>query len=141
VPGPTFKLRGIGYTCQKAISEGATALVSSSGGNAGLATAYAGQRLKVRRCRLKSVFASTEQDALRLGSLTHCPCVLLCYLTTCYCIERAWFQRLKVKCGEPLSNFARISTRAATSRSPPRLLSPRPPPSSSEPGCGATAPM
>ena len=46
-PSGSFKLRGIGYTCQKAISEGATQLVSSSGGNAGLATAYAGQRLDV----------------------------------------------------------------------------------------------
>ena len=44
-PSGSFKLRGIGYTCQKAIAEGANALVSSSGGNAGLATAYAGQRL------------------------------------------------------------------------------------------------
>ena len=46
-PSGSFKLRGIGYTCQKAIAEGATQLVSSSGGNAGLATAYAGQRLGV----------------------------------------------------------------------------------------------
>ena len=45
-PSGSFKLRGIGYTCQKAIAEGANALVSSSGGNAGLATAYAGQRLR-----------------------------------------------------------------------------------------------
>ena len=46
-PSGSFKLRGIGYTCQKAIGEGCTQLVSSSGGNAGLATAYAGQRLGV----------------------------------------------------------------------------------------------
>lgn len=46
-PSGSFKLRGIGYTCQKALRRGATQLVSSSGGNAGLATAYAGQRLGV----------------------------------------------------------------------------------------------
>lgn len=46
-PSGSFKLRGIGYTCQKALREGATQLVSSSGGNAGLATAFAGQRLGV----------------------------------------------------------------------------------------------
>lgn len=44
-PSGSFKLRGIGYTCQKAVAEGARCLISSSGGNAGLATAYAGQRL------------------------------------------------------------------------------------------------
>ena len=43
-PSGSFKLRGIGYTCQKAVAEGARCLISSSGGNAGLATAYAGQR-------------------------------------------------------------------------------------------------
>lgn len=32
-PSGSFKLRGIGYTCQKAIAEGANALVSSSGGD------------------------------------------------------------------------------------------------------------
>jgi len=32
--------------------------------------------------------------------------VILCDLTTCYAIESAWFQRLKVKCDEPFSNFA-----------------------------------
>jgi hypothetical protein len=32
--------------------------------------------------------------------------VLLCYLTTCYSIESAWFQRLKASCHEVLSNFA-----------------------------------
>jgi len=54
---------------------------------------------KVWRCRLKPVFASTEQDVVRLGSLTRHPCVVLCDITTCYSIERALFQRLKVNCG------------------------------------------
>ena len=44
-PSGSFKLRGIGYACQAAVRRGATTLVSSSGGNAGLAVAYSGQRL------------------------------------------------------------------------------------------------
>jgi len=50
---------------------------------------------EVRRCRLKPAFASTDQDILRLGSLTQRPCMILCGLTTCYSIESAWRQRLK----------------------------------------------
>ena len=46
-PSGSFKLRGIGYTCQKAVHEGAKTFTSSSGGNAGLATAYAGQKLGI----------------------------------------------------------------------------------------------
>lgn len=40
-PGGSFKIRGIGHLAQKAKSSGATKLCSSSGGNAGMATAYA----------------------------------------------------------------------------------------------------
>ena len=43
----SFKARGIGYACKKYIADGAKALVSSSGGNAGLAVAYAGRRLGI----------------------------------------------------------------------------------------------
>jgi hypothetical protein len=32
--------------------------------------------------------------------------VMLCDLTTCYSIESAWFQRLKLNFGELLSNLA-----------------------------------
>ena len=32
--------------------------------------------------------------------------MILCHLTTCYSTESAWFQRLKLKCGKPLSNLA-----------------------------------
>jgi L-serine/L-threonine ammonia-lyase len=46
-PSGSFKLRGIGYTCQKALKHGARSFTSSSGGNAGLATAYAGAALGV----------------------------------------------------------------------------------------------
>ena len=47
-PVGSFKIRGIGAACQGAIlRDGATKLVSSSGGNAGYAVAYAGQQMKV----------------------------------------------------------------------------------------------
>ena len=40
-PGGSFKIRGIGHLAQKAKASGCTKLCSSSGGNAGMATAYA----------------------------------------------------------------------------------------------------
>ena len=46
-PCGSFKARGIGYACQKYVSDGASALLSSSGGNAGLAVAYSGRRLGI----------------------------------------------------------------------------------------------
>jgi L-serine/L-threonine ammonia-lyase len=46
-PSGSFKLRGIGHACQKSVSDGARGLVSSSGGNAGIAVAYSGRRLGV----------------------------------------------------------------------------------------------
>jgi len=46
-PCGSFKARGIGYACQKYVGNGAQALVSSSGGNAGLAVAYSGRLLHV----------------------------------------------------------------------------------------------
>lgn len=46
-PCGSFKARGIGFACQKYVKNGALALVSSSGGNAGLAVAYSGRRLNV----------------------------------------------------------------------------------------------
>ncbi|KAF9432086.1 hypothetical protein BGZ76_011290 [Entomortierella beljakovae] len=49
-PSGSFKIRGIGNMCQKAyVKHGEkTHLVSSSGGNAGLAVAYAGRQLGVK---------------------------------------------------------------------------------------------
>ena len=44
-PTGAFKIRGVGRLCQGLRAQGATALVSSSGGNAGYAAAYAGQAL------------------------------------------------------------------------------------------------
>jgi len=46
-PSRSFKLRGIGRACQLSVADGAERLISSSGGNAGLAVAYAGQALGV----------------------------------------------------------------------------------------------
>jgi L-serine/L-threonine ammonia-lyase len=46
-PCGSFKARGVGYACKKYVKNGAKALVSSSGGNAGLAVAYSGRRLRV----------------------------------------------------------------------------------------------
>ncbi|MEW6705807.1 MAG: pyridoxal-phosphate dependent enzyme [Pseudomonadota bacterium] len=46
-PGGSFKMRGIGHACEVHAQRGAKRLMSSSGGNAGLATACAGRRLGV----------------------------------------------------------------------------------------------
>jgi L-serine/L-threonine ammonia-lyase len=46
-PIGSFKARGIGAICQEAVASGASRLVSSSGGNAGYAAAYAGRQLGV----------------------------------------------------------------------------------------------
>jgi L-serine/L-threonine ammonia-lyase len=47
-PSGSFKLRGIGLMCQRAVAGGATQLVCPSGGNAGFAAAVAGVELGVR---------------------------------------------------------------------------------------------
>lgn len=44
-PPGSFKIRGVGHACEEYHRRGARRLVSSSGGNAGLAAAYAGRRL------------------------------------------------------------------------------------------------
>jgi L-serine/L-threonine ammonia-lyase len=46
-PSGSFKIRGIGHACEQHFRAGARRFVSSSGGNAGLAVAYAGRRLGV----------------------------------------------------------------------------------------------
>ncbi len=45
-PG-SFKIRGIGLACETFAAQGAQRFISSSGGNAGLAVAYAGRKLGV----------------------------------------------------------------------------------------------
>lgn len=46
-PPGSFKIRGIGHACETYLARGARRFISSSGGNAGLAVAYAGRRLGV----------------------------------------------------------------------------------------------
>jgi L-serine/L-threonine ammonia-lyase len=46
-PSGSFKIRGIGLLCQTGRDEGVKHFVSSSGGNAGYAAAYAGRKLAV----------------------------------------------------------------------------------------------
>ncbi|WP_194788394.1 pyridoxal-phosphate dependent enzyme [Pseudomonas sp. UFMG81] len=46
-PCGSFKLRGVGHACEVHHAQGARHFVSSSGGNAGLAVAYAGRKLGV----------------------------------------------------------------------------------------------
>jgi len=46
-PPGSFKIRGVGLKCQEAVKYGATRFISSSGGNAGIAVAYAGRKLSI----------------------------------------------------------------------------------------------
>ncbi len=47
-PAGSFKIRGIGRTVQLAVKDGVRHLVGCSGGNAGLAMAYAAQKTKAK---------------------------------------------------------------------------------------------
>lgn len=44
-PSGSFKIRGVGHACEIHLGQGKESFVSSSGGNAGLAVAYAGRQL------------------------------------------------------------------------------------------------
>lgn len=46
-PPGSFKIRGVGRACQEYVRRGARRFISSSGGNAGIAAAYAGRSLGV----------------------------------------------------------------------------------------------
>lgn len=46
-PPGSFKIRGIGLACQEYARRGAVRFISSSGGNAGIAVAYAGRMLSI----------------------------------------------------------------------------------------------
>ena len=46
-PSGSFKIRGIAHACETCMARGARRFISSSGGNAGLAVAYAGRTLGV----------------------------------------------------------------------------------------------
>ncbi|HRK85320.1 pyridoxal-phosphate dependent enzyme [Alcaligenes sp. SDU_A2] len=63
-PSGSFKIRGIGYACQHYAQQGKTRFVSSSGGNAGIAVAYAGRRLNIPT--LVVVPETTSEHARRL---------------------------------------------------------------------------
>jgi len=47
-PSGSFKIRGIGRLVQSAVNKGANRLISSSGGNAGMAAAYAARKLGIQ---------------------------------------------------------------------------------------------
>jgi L-serine/L-threonine ammonia-lyase len=61
-PSGSFKNRGMGRLCQQYAKEGAKCFVSSSGGNAGLAVAYAGKLLNVS---VKVVVPETTPNAMK----------------------------------------------------------------------------
>ncbi len=46
-PSGSFKIRGVGYACEHHAKNGAQRFISSSGGNAGIAVAYAGKQLQI----------------------------------------------------------------------------------------------
>ena len=46
-PSGSFKIRGMGYLCQKRALSGCKRFVCSSGGNAGMAAAYAARKLNI----------------------------------------------------------------------------------------------
>ncbi|MBK5570439.1 pyridoxal-phosphate dependent enzyme, partial [Ensifer sp. SSB1] len=46
-PSGSFKIRGVGAACEHHARNGKRRFVSSSGGNAGMAVAYAGRRLSI----------------------------------------------------------------------------------------------
>lgn len=66
-PSGSFKARGVGYACQQYVSAGAKSLMASSGGNAGLAVAYAGRRLDVPVTVIVPI--TTKQRAIDLIEL------------------------------------------------------------------------
>lgn len=69
-PSGSFKLRGVEHACRRALEGGAEKLLSSSGGNAGLAVAYVGNQwdVPVRVVLPESTPASVADELHRLGS-------------------------------------------------------------------------
>jgi L-serine/L-threonine ammonia-lyase len=66
-PPGSFKIRGIGHACETYLARGAQRFVSSSGGNAGLAVAYAGRLLQVPvTVVLPETTTERAKDLLRL---------------------------------------------------------------------------
>jgi L-serine/L-threonine ammonia-lyase len=66
-PSGSFKTRGVGFACEHYASKGAKRFVSSSGGNAGLAVAYAARMLKLPAVVV--VPQTTSENAKKLLAL------------------------------------------------------------------------
>jgi L-serine/L-threonine ammonia-lyase len=64
-PTGSFKIRGVGLSCERAARAGATRFVSSSGGNAGVAVAWAGRVLGVPT----TVFVPRTTSARMIGQM------------------------------------------------------------------------
>lgn len=67
-PSGSFKLRGISRVCENAKQQGKVKLVSSSGGNAGIAVAYCGQQLGMA-VEVYVPSSTTEEAIVTLQSL------------------------------------------------------------------------
>lgn len=66
-PSGSFKIRGVGLACQEYYKNGARSFISSSGGNAGLAVAYAGRMLGIPvRVVVPETTSKRAIDLLRL---------------------------------------------------------------------------
>lgn len=64
-PCGSFKMRGMGYKARKEADKGASRFISSSGGNAGLAVAYAGLELGIP----VTVYVPTSTEAAMIDNL------------------------------------------------------------------------
>lgn len=67
-PTGSFKLRGVGLACTRAVDQGAREIVCASGGNAGISAAYAATRLGVP---LSVVVPETTSPQARAAIETH----------------------------------------------------------------------
>ena len=72
-PPGSFKIRGIGKTVQNAAASGATSIVCSSGGNAGLAAAYAARRLGIQ-----ATVVLPQTAAPTVIAALEAPCAVYC---------------------------------------------------------------
>ncbi|AIR90923.1 pyridoxal-phosphate dependent enzyme [Pseudomonas cremoricolorata] len=79
-PSGSFKLRGVGHACESHFARGARRFVSSSGGNAGLAVAYAGRQLglpvtvvvpETTSAHAKTLLALEDAEVIVHGSSWH----------------------------------------------------------------------
>ena len=73
-PSGSFKLRGIGHACEVYAAQGARRLLSSSGGNAGMAVAYAGHALGLPVTVVVPETTGERARALIRPTITSRPC-------------------------------------------------------------------